>query len=897
MTRLLLTHPYPSVLQASAAQRYTPDLRLLVPNVQAGRDLRGSLRNAGPAQTLTQTARELLRDAGWTPLHAGNRDAFLRDLLAEVPLTYLEPLRDRPSTLLSLQRLMGELMRADVEPQALLDLAAPGRETDVARIFQAWVHRSEEAHTFDPVGAEYFAGRYAAVPARRTLVHGFAYLDASQVALLDRLLAPGSLVTLPFAEGARGLQRMGETLTALKARGFESCPLEGKAVRTGDQVVAAYVNRTAAQQAFRKEEFPDIETEVRACLRQMRTWLQAGARPENLAIIVRHEGAYLSALADVAREYALPLVSGGQLPLLHTPLGSLLQAWIDAHTREWRYTATRRLLTHPLLTLPIDAMACARALQPGCPSGLTPWNGELDWLEVPQDTSWKEGLGVLQRLLVDLGVRSRCPHDPVLNVAVSLLSERLQTEARRTDACSRELLLGLVRHVLQTTTMPVLLNRSGVRVANPLAALGRRFDHVWVLGVSDTLFPTRSADHPLIDSVTRRRWSMSGVQVPDVSNLASVEEALFLGAVAGAGLELVISRPRRGPDGRELRPSPFWSRLGAGQVEDTPLPLGSDTERLLALALKGGALPEGVQGKVQVERDRDAGVAGPHSGQLDAPILVEDRRWSPSQLHAAGACRYRWFTQKLLRLDEPHDPDQLEDRRVTGTLLHAALEGALTGRAPGDSTEILVHRAEEALRHKERALWASGELRGGPLWPVEREEIRRTAVRAIQSPAFVPPGWVPVQLEERREFTVRAGAATFALVGIVDRLDQTPEGLTVTDYKTGSFVSKVVHGGVMNLEVQLPLYMEALGAINGRYLSIEKAANLPDAAGPGAESPRKKYRWDQHRADVTLFLEGLAGALAQGNVAPSPDRKREACAYCAVQPVCRDRGQTQEVSA
>ncbi|ACO47748.1 PD-(D/E)XK nuclease family protein [Deinococcus deserti] len=897
MTRLLLTHPYPSVLLDGAAERYSPDLRLLVPNVQAGRDLRGRLSNSGPAMTLTQTARDLLRDAGWTPLNTGNREAFLRDVLSGLPLEYLDPLRDKPGTLLSLQRLLGELMRANIDAALLSEVAAPGRERDVARMFMALVQRSEAERTFDPVGAEFFAGRFAPVPARRMLVHGFAYLDASQVALLDRLLAPGSLVTLPFVDGARGLQRTGETLKALVARGLEVCHLQGKAIRSGDEVVAAYVHRSAAERAFRNEEFPDIESEVRSCLRQVRSWLDDGVRADHLAVIVRHEATYLAALADVAREYAVPLVSGGQLPLLHTPLGSLLQAWIDAHAREWRYSATRRVLTHPLLRLSVDALARARALQPGCPSGLGVWNADLDWLDVPEDTTWLEGLGVLQRLLVDLGVRDQCQHDPALNVAVSLLGDRLSAEARRTDACSREQLLGLVRHVLQTTTMPVLLGRGGVRVANPLAALGRRFDHVWVLGVSDTLFPARSADHPLIDSATRRRWSRSGVHVPDVSALASVEEALFLGAVAGAGHELVISRPRRGPDGRELRPSPFWSRLGEGKAEAAPLALGSEMERLLTLALAGQTLPGSIQGKVQVERERDAGHFGPHSGQLDSPIRVEERRWSPSQLHAAGACRYRWFTQKLLRLDEPLDPDLVEDRRVTGTLLHAALEAALQDRAAGDTTEDRVRRAEEALKRKERQLWASGELRGGPLWPVDREEIRRTAVRAVRSPAFVPPGWVPVHLEERREFTVRAGDATFALVGIVDRLDQTPDGLTVTDYKTGSYVSKVVFEGVMNLEVQLPLYMEALGAAGGRYLSIENAENLPEAAGPAAESPRKSYRWAQHQAKVSLFLENLATALAQGNVAPSPDHKREACAYCAVQPVCRDRGRVAEVGA
>lgn len=891
MTRLLLTHPYPSVLLDGAAERFASHLCLVVPNLQAGRDLRGRLPGAGNAITLTQLAREALRDAGWTPLTPGYREAFLREALADVPFTYLEPLRERGGTLLALGRLIGELMRARVDPAQLLEVARPGRERDVALAYGAVVARSGAERRFDATGAEFFAGRLPELPRRPSLVHGFAYLDAAQVALLDRLLAPGSLVTLPFARGGRGLKRTHETLEALTGRGFQVTPLNGPARRTGDQVVAAYVDGREAGPVFRREEYPDPEAEVRACLRQVRAWLAQGVRPERLAVIARHEGTYLGVLADVAREYGLPLVSSGQMPLLHTPLGGLVRAWVDAHTREWRYSAARRVLTHPLLQPGLDTLARARALQPACPSGLAAWDEGLTWLEVPQETTWREGLGILGRLLVDLGVRGRCTRDPALNAAVTLLADRLAAEARSDAPCSREELLGTVAHVLRSSTVPVLLGRSGVRVANPLAALGRRFDHVWVLGLSDTLFPVRTADHPLIDSVTRTRWADGGVHLPDASTLASVEEALFLGAVAGAGLDLVVSRPRRGPDGRELRPSPFWSRLGEGQAAEV-LPLGSEGERLLALALGGESLPEALEGKAQVERDRDRGLTGPHAGQLSRPIAVSERRWSPSQLHAAGACRYRWFAGKLLGLEEPLDPDGGEDRRVTGTLLHAALEGALRGEAPGDSLEDRVRRAEVALGRKERELRVSGALRVGPLWPVQREEIRRAAVRAVRSPAFVPPGWTPVRLEERLEFTVQAGEHSYAMVGVVDRLDRTPDGLRVTDYKTGSSISRVVQDGRLNLEVQLPLYMEALGAVNGRYLSIEKAEELA-GAGPAAESPRRKYRWEDHRANVTAFLEELAGALAGGDVAPSPDLKREACGFCPVRPVCRDRGEVR----
>jgi RecB family exonuclease len=872
-------------------------MRLIVPNVQAGRDVRGALRNAGPAWTLTQTARDALQEAGWHPLRPGAREAFYRDALDDLAFEYLGPLAVRPGTLARMAGLIGELLRANLEPVAVQAVAGSARERDVANAFSAVVERCRVLRVYDVAGTEYFAARLGQLPARRAVVYGFAYFDAAQLALLNRLLAPGSLLTLPASEASGAQRRTQESAAALRALGFGNAEVDGQARNTGDQVVDGYLQRGAVSGGMRQEEHADIDAEVRACLRQVRAWLEGGTRPERLAVIVRHEGTYLGTLADVAREYDLPLVSGAQQPLLNTPLGGVVQAWVDAHAREWRYGAARRLLTHPLVSPGFDALRRARALQPQCPPGAAVWAPEVAWLEVPAETTWKAGLQVLERLVIELGVAARCRQDPALNVALGLLTDRLDSEARRDTPCRREELLGLVAHVLRSTTVPVLLGRSGVRVANPLAALGRRFDHVWVLGLAATLFPRPAADHPLIDSVVRARWQAAGVTMPDASSLASVEEALFLGAVGGAALDVVISRPLRGVDGRALRPSPFWQRFGASGVRSASLPLGSDEERALLLAL-GGQLPAGLGARVAVEVDRDAGRAGPHAGQLDRGLPVAARRWSPSQLHSAGACRFQWFAGRLLHLEEPLDPDRVEDRRVMGLLLHAALDGALQGEGQAGDATARTERAQAALNRKVAELRRSGALRAGPLWPVQYEELRRTVARAVQSPAFVPPGWTPVALEARRNFTIIAGTHTFEMTGIVDRVDQTPDGLTVTDYKTGTYISQVVQGARMNLEIQLPLYMTALDAVNGRYFSIERAETLK-GAGPAAEGGRRKYTWAQHQQDVTAFLTGLGDHLAAGNVAPSPDQAQEACTYCTLLPVCRYRGaeQAEEVQA
>lgn len=893
MTRLLLHHPASSVLQAGLGERFHSGLLPVVPNVQAGRDLRGSLRGAGRALTLTQWAREALQAAGWTPLRPGEREAFLREALGGVTPEYLGPLLARPGTLARLERLTGELLRDHLDPAALLAVAADARQRDVAAVYAAYVNRAQTEQRFDLPGTEYFASTLPTLRPRPAAVHGFVYFDASQVAFLKRALAAGSLVTLPLERGVPALRRTEETYQALREAGFQPEVLSGTPVRNGDRLVQAYLTRTPPPQGVLKAEFAEVEAEVRACLKQVRAWLADGSRPEQIAVVVRHEATYLPTLTDIAREYALPLISGLQVPLLQTPLGGAVQAWVDAHARDWSYAATRRLLTLPLLRPPFDALRQARTLQPACPPGLDAW-GDLGWLALPPETTWRAGLGALQRLLGEFGIHDRCRQDPALNVALRTLVDRLAAEARREETCMREELLGLVTHVLRTATVPALLGRSGVRVANPIAALGRRFDHVWVLGLSDGLFPVQPGDDPLLDSAVRAQWREAGVHVPDVTSLATVQEALFLGAVAGAWSEIVLSRPRRDAGGRELRASPYWLRLGRAPEPGT-LPHGSEAERALAAAL-GGEVTPAVRERQAVEAARASGLPGSYQGQLAQGIDVNTRRWSPSQLHAVGACRFRWFTQKLLGLEEGLDPDADEDRRVTGTLLHAALEGALHGWAPGDTPAALAGRAEAALSRAERELRRVGTLRPGPLWPVQFEEVRRTALKALRSPDFLPPGWRPQAAEETREFTLKVGPHVFQFRGIVDRVDETPDGRTVTDYKTGSYISRVVQGGVMNLEVQLPLYLHATGAVSGRYLSVEGGKVLKQA-GRAAEGGRSRYDWAEHQGQVRAFLGELGDALTAGNVAPSPDHKREACTYCGVRAVCRDAGGAAEVGA
>lgn len=862
---------------------------LVVPNVQSGRDLRSRIGGTYRTLTLSQLARRILTGQGWRVLPLGEQDRFYQRLFQHTHLEYLAPLAQRPGTRRVVAALMLELLRANLTPQELSRATLTARERDIAALFGAYLEQCAADQTFELAAAEYFAARAEFQPLT-ALVHGFAYFDTAQEALLNAVLGQGSVVTLPWHPQGRAQSRIALSVQGLEAYGFTHQPHGGQPSTVGERLTAGYVTGQPFGE-FIQASFPSVEEEVRACLKQVIRWLDEGVPAERIAVVTRNEEVYLSALADLSQEYQVPLVSGRTLPLLHTALGGLIQAWLDAHQGDWSYSLTRRLLTHPLLPGSAEWLVKARQLSPQFPAGLKDW-GELEWLAVPETTSPHEVLGILRRLLTELGVMDCCAENPTLNTAMTLLKRRLESDAHRRETGPREQVLGSVAHALRTVGVPVLLGRSGVRVADPLAMLGRSFDRVWILGLSHGQFPARTSDHPLIDAQVRERWAEHGVRLPNAALLSAAQEAQFLQALTAGRGEVVVSRPRRGPDGRPLLEGAYWQRLGTGRPL-APLPSGSEAERWLEVVLAGGAVPPELQPVLDAEQAREAGRLHPYHGLLQNGIDVSQRRWSPSQLHDAGACRFRWFATRMLGLPEPLDPDAAEDRRALGTLLHAALEGALAGEpggAPADLASRLA-RAELAFGQAEQKVIKEGQLRPGPLWPVEREELRRTVQRAVAAPEFMPSGHTAFELEKEHQVTVQAGNYSYSLKGVIDRTDQTPHGLMITDYKTGSYVSRVVKGGQLNLEIQLPLYMQGTGAAGGRYYSIKKAelVRANKGAGPWRESPRSSYRWAEHQQDVQDFLIRLGDHLGAGDVRPSPDDAREACTYCYLQAVCRIR--------
>lgn len=890
MPRTIITHASPNLLRHLARQHLQEfDGLTIIPNLAAGRSLRQLTRTALPTITFAQFARRQLFRAGWTPLEAGERTERLTELLARLPLDYFGPLLERPGTAAALAEVIRNLLRSDA---AALPEGRSARERDLRLIHRTWVLELLRDNRYDPAVPEFFAARIA-LEVQPVTVSGFAYLDATQIAYLDRVATDGSVVFLAAAR-ADELSEAHRSAQALLRRGWQwqevdawSTRDDPRLVRPGDQAARHFLRPEQTEpQNIEVLTLPSVVEEVREVLRQVKLAHQFERRPwSELAVVVRDEQTYLPPLLETAERYGIPLFSQVRVALLNTPLGELLHSWVEAAQSGWSFGNVRDFLTHPLIQLPFDANQRAKGFGKRSPRGLPAWGEEpllaaLDW---PDEFSARFGLQQLTQGLERLGILERQRTDPSLGTALKVLQDTLRPLDRNVTL-SREVFLTGVLALLADARVPVLPNKSGVRIATPLSTLGRSYQRVWVVGLSEGQFPRPSSDPLLLDANLRAFWSQEGVYLPGGIESQGFERALFFHSLACAREVVTLTRPEVTEGGRRSEPSPFLRSFPA-PVPPAEFHAASPGEARIQQARTGQLHDARLQQRAQLEEVRELGLEnGPFFPGLLNPA---DWVWSASQFHQFGACRYHWLASKVMRLEALPEPLRGLDPLGQGSLYHLTLDLLLRPyvQQPAPTADELRAALPEAFDQATRTLLARGEIETGPLWSVERQDHLRVLEKALTSPDFLPGDLQVDALEQRLNGTISAAGIDWTLTGFADRLDVGADGeQLVTDYKLGSYISRVKDEEEdLTIEVQLPIYLNLTGAKGGRYYSLKQAKTL-EGTGPKWDG---KSSWSAHEREVDSFLQRVRDAAQTGDYRARPDRAAKACQYCDVSALCR----------
>jgi len=412
-------------------------------------------------------------------------------------------------------------------------------------------------------------------------------------------------------------------------------------------------------------------------------------------------------------------------------------------------------------------------------------------------------------------------------------------------------------------------------------ALGAHFDAIWITTLDADTWPGAARRDPLIPGPVQAR-------VPAASSAGRLQRArLELAGLARAADE-VLGSFSTGSDDQQRRRSQLLPA-----VEPTNRPGGTSPTKIFEPSTETLTEP------VRLERiDDDI-----HAPLLDASGGGVDRiRGGTGVLSDQSACPFRAFAARRLGARELAPPRPGLDAAARGNLIHVALElfwhglrdhAALVALAPQDLEQRISTAAEHALARfteAHRLLLSPAGRR------LELQCTRRTLAR-----------WLELE-RTRGDFRVRAREqkivmefAGLKLEGKIDRIDETPAGAVLIDYKTGRAGRNGWRPDPRIADPQLPGYalaMEphpaalAFARIRPDELKfdglcetdagISGVTELAAAKGAWKESED----WNELLAQWQANLNGLAISFQEGRAEVDP-RDGQVCRNCHLHALCR----------
>jgi len=494
-------------------------------------------------------------------------------------------------------------------------------------------------------------------------------------------------------------------------------------------------------------------------------------------------------------------------------------------------------------------------------------------------------------------------------------------------------------------------DRTGrVLVTGAVEARGLPHAHVFIMGLSEGVFPAPTPEDPLYLDSEREALRERGVNLRSRAERGD-DEGLYYELISLPRYSLILSRPTV-RDGKPWSASHLWQRTLAAYAPNSlthrryrvgEVPSADEVaaldEALLAavsdedaaplrgwLMAKHGPQWQVVQQAITIEQGRLSSARhDAYSGHLQhvltrqhvARTLADTRRWSAGQLNEYGLCPYGFFARRLLHLEEWEEPQVGMDARQLGSVFHAILEKAY-GQIQQAGMAIMPENANEALEIFEDvatyifkdAPQAYG-FRPAVGWR-QQQALMRRRLRALLVKDFSDES--PLRqlshqprkvyaLEQRfgfqRPLSIPIGAGEtvgkLPVRGVIDRIDRAGDALIIVDYKSGSTqipLSEIQEGR----NFQMAVYILAL-----RELLRESDEALTVAGGLFWHIRDLRHSGlmdfahdtaDEHEAVILRAQRHIARYIdlaRQGRYAPQASKMVDGkCSrYCAYYQLCR----------
>jgi ATP-dependent helicase/nuclease subunit B len=487
-----------------------------------------------------------------------------------------------------------------------------------------------------------------------------------------------------------------------------------------------------------------VPNEIRTAARDIRSRISTGKPADGIGVVLTSPVQYADQVREVFETYELPFSLQTEIPLSETALGDVIQT-ICQLAREPRTIDTLLdLLTNPLVTIThteekLDyhelARVTARAetnrlesileyVDDGIAATVTSLTQDVAALS---EGSLDELPRQLDTLLERLGVSAALESEQELSSGLrrrelrarDRLDRILETLALTTPLADPEigdsvdrLERGLHGVSVQQTTRPP---EESVVVCNLAEAPLREFEHVYVLGLTSTHFPS----DPERTAFTRPIYeSHPDFEQTDVSAEARYHLSVLLGSTASIHLSIpqqsvsgephveadILTELRRLVNLSEATIEPADSEPGCQedvqQAVGDVLPETSDprVHDLLTDAVEAGSVSTTQQARIQAGIACAAARAGPELTPYDGQLTEEtvskihdtlDREpYSPSRLETYAACGFKYYMRRVLGIEAPDRLTREPDASDRGSYIHNVLEHYYLSLQSGGSDPV-----------------------------------------------------------------------------------------------------------------------------------------------------------------------------------------------------------------
>ena len=563
------------------------------------------------------------------------------------------------------------------------------------------------------------------------------------------------------------------------------------------------------------------------------------------------------------------------------------------------------------------------------------------------------------------------------------IAESVVTQSESSTISLATLLEEGMRCVRAQTLVTSHGDPDGLKVLEVTDIRGLRFRAVFIAGLVEGGFPLRPSRDWIYPHEERERLKQYGLTLEDISpDTLLKEEHYFYQAACRAMERLYLSRPLVLEDGSETVASYFVQELSRAIAPDQikKQVIRTDFEgrtlfessraselavhlvrqeqrfrhraqkegnfpqelvaRLITGAANRGTLTESARTRIAIERERNSRSFGEFDGVISKASLIArlndhygaNHPFSASELSLYGKCPFKFFAEKVLKL-EPRGEAALDlTALAAGSLLHEILRRFFERHRRERLTELdraelrreLGEVADEVFEEHQKAVpplnphvWSIdreiGKLMLEQLLDYELEVQQKSRSKDVRPVyfelAFGMKGDAVDSHSTEERLEIRRGSdtqtETVSIRGQIDRVDIASDGTAIAyDYKLsrGAGLDDMTDGRAL----QLHIYLSALEQLllpesriaGGGYYTIKGnrprrnqglyREQLKDYTGIGrTSSSLNEERWKETRDEMQARIWEFIDGMREGRFQVEPSAPEATCPNCDFSAVCR----------